>query len=46
MVPAQQPTPVGQPGPVTLEGHDLVVGDQPQHPPERVMVGADGGGQL
>jgi hypothetical protein len=46
MVAAQQPTPVGQADPVTLEGHDVVDGDQSQHPPERVLVGADGGGQL
>ena len=46
MVSAQQPAPVGQADPVTLEGHDVVVGDQPQHPPERVLVGADGRCQL
>jgi hypothetical protein len=42
MVAAQQPAPVGQADPVTLDGYDVVVGDQPQHPPERVGVGADG----
>jgi hypothetical protein len=46
MVPAQQPTPVGQADPVTLEAHDVVVADQPQHPPQRVGVGGDRGGQL
>jgi hypothetical protein len=46
MVSAQQPAPVGQADPVPLEGHDVVVGDQPQHPPERVLVGANGGCQL
>jgi hypothetical protein len=46
VVPAQQPAPVGQADPVTVEGHDLVVGDQPQHPRQRVLVGADGRGQL
>jgi hypothetical protein len=46
MVPAQQPAAVGQADPVTLEGHDVVVGDQSQHPPERVGVGADGRCQL
>ena len=43
---AQQPAAVGQADPVTLQGHDVVVGDQPQHPPERVLVGADGCCQL
>ena len=46
MVSAQQPAPFGQADPVPLEGHDVVVGDQPQHPPERVLVGASGCGQL
>jgi hypothetical protein len=46
MVTAQQPTPVGQADPVPLQGHDLVIGDQPQHPTERVLVGADGCGKL
>ena len=43
---AQQPTPIGQADPVLLEGHDVVVGHQPQHPPERVLVGTDGDGPL
>jgi hypothetical protein len=46
MIWAQQPAAAGQADPVTLEGHDVVVGDQPQHPPERVGVGADGSCQL
>jgi hypothetical protein len=46
MVAAQQPAPVGQADLVLAEGHDVVVGDQPQHPPQRVLVGADGGGQF
>jgi hypothetical protein len=46
MVAAQQPAPVGQADPVGLEGHDMVVSDQPQHPSQRVRVGADGRGQL
>jgi hypothetical protein len=46
MIAAQQPASAGQADPVTLQGHDLVVGDQPQHPPQRVLVGADGYCQL
>jgi hypothetical protein len=46
MVAAQQPAPVGQADLVVLQGHDVVVGDQPQHPPQRVLVSADGGGQF
>jgi hypothetical protein len=46
MIWAQQPPPAGQADPVTLEGHDVVVGDQPQHPAERVLVSADGHCQL
>jgi hypothetical protein len=46
MVAAQQPAPVGQADPVPLDGHDVVVGDQPQHPPERVGVSGDHDCQL
>jgi hypothetical protein len=46
MISAQQPAAAGEADPVPLEGHDVVVGDQSQHPPERVGVGADGRGQL
>ena len=46
MIWAQQPARVGQADPVTSKVTMLVVGDQPQHPPERVLVGADGRCQL
>jgi hypothetical protein len=46
MIWAQQPTAVGEADPVTVEGHDVVVGHKPQHPVQRVLVSADGGGQL
>jgi hypothetical protein len=46
MVPAQQPAAAGQADLAALDGHDLVVGDQSQHPPQRILVGADGRCQL